>query len=117
MNSILERLQFKTQQIQADTLLVTVPPHRLDINEDPVVGQADLIEEIARIYGYDQIPSTIMADAMPDQRANHELLWEERIRNLLVNYGLRENIGYRFTTPEREGNVEWHREHVSLPYL
>ena len=102
MNSILERLQFKTQHVQADTLLVTVPPHRLDINEDPVIGQADLIEEIARIYGYDQIPSTIMDDAMPDQRANHELLWEERIRNLLVNYGLRENIGYRFTTPERE---------------
>ena len=102
MNSILERLQFKTQHIQADTLLVSVPTHRLDINEDPVIGQADLIEEIARIYGYDQIPSTIMDDAMPDQRANHEMLWEERIRNLLVNYGLRENIGYRFTTPERE---------------
>lgn len=102
INSILERLQFKTRYIDADTLHVAVPPHRIDISEDPVIGQADLIEEIARIYGYDRIPSTIMADAMPDQSANHELLWEERIRDLLVNYGLRENIGYRFTTPEQE---------------
>ena len=42
---------------------------------------------------------------MPEQWANHELLWEERTRDLLVNYGLRENIGYRFTTPEREASL------------
>lgn len=102
ISALLERLQFKTVRRGENTLLVTVPPHRLDIHEDPVVGQADLIEEIARVYGYNNIPSTIMADAMPDQRANHELLGEERIRNLLVNFGLRETIGYRFTTPEQE---------------
>ena len=100
--AILERLQFTTVRQSENSLLVTVPPHRLDIHEDPVIGQADLIEEIARVYGYDNLPSTIMADAMPEQRANYELLWEERIRNLLVNYGLRETIGYRFTTPEQE---------------
>ena len=100
--SILRRLQFETRLLDENTLQVTVPPHRLDISEDAVVGQADLVEEVARVYGYDRLPSTMMADAMPEQWANHELLWEEKARDLLVNYGLRENIGYRFTTPEQE---------------
>ena len=103
--SILQRLQFQTEIQGENSLLVEVPPHRLDISEDGVTGQADLIEEIARVYGYDRLPSTIMADAMPDQWANHELLWEERVRDLLVIYGLRENIGYRFTSPEQEAKL------------
>ena len=103
--SILRRLHFETQQLDENSLEVTVPPHRLDISDDAVIGQADLVEEIARVYGYDRLPSTILADAMPEQWANHELLWEEQTRDLLVNYGLRENIGYRFTTPEREASL------------
>jgi phenylalanyl-tRNA synthetase beta chain len=67
-----------------------------------VVGRADLIEEIVRIYGYDKIPNTIMADEMPPQRSNHLLENEEKLRDILVRLGLRENISYRFTTPEAE---------------
>ncbi|HFD39353.1 MAG TPA: phenylalanine--tRNA ligase subunit beta, partial [Anaerolineae bacterium] len=42
------------------TLRVTVPDHRLDCHYP-----ADLIEEIARIYGYDRIPTTTLADRLP----------------------------------------------------
>jgi phenylalanyl-tRNA synthetase beta chain len=88
--------------IEGDTLHVTVPDHRLDISGDPVIGEADLVEEIARVNGYDAIPTTIMDDAMPPQWANVPLEREERVRDLLVALGLRENISYRFVTPERE---------------
>ncbi|NWF69281.1 MAG: phenylalanine--tRNA ligase subunit beta [Chloroflexi bacterium] len=87
-----------------DALLVTVPDNRLDIGEG-VVGQADLVEEIARIYGYDNLPDTIMADAMPPQWNNVDLQREERTRDLLVALGLREIISYRFTTPEAEARI------------
>jgi phenylalanyl-tRNA synthetase beta chain len=97
---ILMRLEFDVT-VNGDTLHVTVPDHRLDIGTD-VIGQADLIEEIARIHGYDAIPDTIMADAMPPQWANTALESEERVRDLLVALGLREAISYRFTTPQRE---------------
>jgi phenylalanyl-tRNA synthetase beta chain len=97
---ILKRLEFGVK-VKGDTLTVTVPDFRMDIGTDQV-GQADLVEEIARIYGYDKIPDTIIADAMPPQWANTALEREERARDILVALGLRETISYRFTTPERE---------------
>jgi phenylalanyl-tRNA synthetase beta chain len=84
-----------------DTLRVTVPDHRMDISTG-VVGRADLIEEIARIYGYDRIPHTQFDDVMPPQRDNLPLVQEEHARDLLVEAGLQEIITYRLTTPARE---------------
>jgi phenylalanyl-tRNA synthetase beta chain len=98
---ILTRLEFEVG-IEGETLHVTAPDYRTDISSDAVTGQADLIEEIARIHGYDKIPNTIIADAMPPQWSNVPLDREERARDVLVALGLRENISYRFTAPERE---------------
>ena len=66
------------------------------------IAQADIIEEIARVYGYDNIPETRMADALPPQSGNQALDREEHVRDLLVTQGLQEIVSYRFTTPERE---------------
>jgi phenylalanyl-tRNA synthetase beta chain len=98
---LLRRLAFDVT-IADDVLHVTVPDHRMDISDEPVTGQADLIEEIARIYGYDRIPNTIIADEMPPQRSDKLLEREEAVRDILVALGLREQINYRLTTPERE---------------
>ncbi|HEX2620582.1 MAG TPA: phenylalanine--tRNA ligase subunit beta [Phototrophicaceae bacterium] len=98
---ILTRLQFDVT-IEGEVLHVTVPDHRMDISSDTVIGQADLIEEIVRVLGYDAIPMTIMDDAMPEQWANVALETEETTRDLLITLGLRENITYRFSTPEAE---------------
>lgn len=100
---ILSLLQFDVT-LDGDVLHVTVPDHRTDINSG-VVGQADLVEEIARIYGYDRIPNTIMDDVLPPQWTNESLEREERARDLLVNLGLHEIISYRFTTPEAEASL------------
>ena len=98
---VLRRLEFDVT-IAGGTIRATAPDHRLDISDDPAVGQADLLEEIARIIGYDQIPETIMADEMPPQRENTAVVIEERIRDLLVDQGLFEVISYRFTSRESE---------------
>jgi phenylalanyl-tRNA synthetase beta chain len=97
---ILRRLQFSV--VVTDwTLRATAPDHRLDIGEG-VIGMADLMEEIARIYGYERIPETRLADELPPQRGNPALEREERLRDILVNLGLQEVITYRVTLPERE---------------
>jgi len=67
-----------------------------------VIGVADLMEEIARVYGYERIPSTRLADELPPQRSNKALEYEEELRDLLVFLGLQEVATYRITSPERE---------------
>jgi phenylalanyl-tRNA synthetase beta chain len=52
---ILKRLEFDVA-VKGDTLHVVAPDHRMDIGTG-VIGQADLVEEIARIHGYDAIPT------------------------------------------------------------
>jgi phenylalanyl-tRNA synthetase beta chain len=108
---LLEALEFTVERQGSAALRVTVPDHRMDIGfvNDPVhrdiadlIAQADLIEEIARIYGYDRIPETMIADVIPPQRANESLNREERGRDLLVTAGLQETVNYSLTTPERE---------------
>ncbi len=85
---ILTRLEFGVND-GGDVLSVVVPQHRLD-----VTIAADLIEEIARIYGYDCIPTTLLADELPPQRKNVELEIEEQVRDILVGAGLQEVITY-----------------------
>ena len=69
---ILEPLEFRCEVVSDDAVRVEVPEHRLDCQYP-----ADLIEEVARIYGYDRIPVTEMADRLPPQRANRDLELEE----------------------------------------
>lgn len=111
---VLRRLEFEVA-VQGEVIRATAPDHRLDISADPVVGQHDLLEEIARIIGYDQIPDTIMADEMPPQRENTTVLIEERIRDVLVGAGLYEVISYRFTSRESEALLAPTGAAASLP--
>lgn len=110
---MLSRLQFDVT-INGDTIQAVVPEYRTDIS-DGIVGQADLVEEIARVLGYDRIPTTIMADEMPEQNRNRTLEIEERIRDLMITLGLSENISYRFTTPEAEAQLVPDGAESSLP--
>lgn len=104
MTRILRALEFQVNQVTSNQLSVTAPDHRLDIGLG-VVGQADVIEELARVYGYENIPETQITDTTPPQRTNVSLMLEERARDLLANLGLQEVISYRLTTPEREARV------------
>ncbi len=100
---ILRRLQFDVA-IEGNVLHVTVPDHRVDIDTGEN-GISDLCEEIARIYGYDRIPNTLIEDLLPPQQNNDSLIREERVRDLLVEAGLREAVNYRLTTPEAEARL------------
>ncbi len=96
---ILESLEFDVKE-ENGRLFVTTPDHRMDIT-----GPHDLVEEVCRIYGYDRIPATYMADELPPQRGNRRLTLEERIKDVLVQLGLQEIITYRLTTPEKEARL------------
>lgn len=116
MAEILKRLDFRVQ-VEGDRVRATTPPHRLDIGEG-VIGKADLMEEIARVYGYERIPETRMADELPPQRNNPRLVFQEQVRDLLVNLGLQEVATYRMTSPEREARLlQIPSQAEELPYV
>jgi phenylalanyl-tRNA synthetase beta chain len=100
MGDLLNRLEFAIE-LHDDHLLATVPDHRLDLD-----GPHDLVEEICRMYGYDNIPSTVLAEVLPPQRGNDALEKEERIKDILVKAGLQELITFRLTSKEYEGAVD-----------
>ncbi len=97
---LLTKLEFSVS-IKGDQLDVTTPPHRLDIGED-MIGKADLMEEIARIYGYDKIPESNLADELPLQVGNRDLELEEKVRDKLAGLGLQEIVTYRITSPQAD---------------
>ncbi len=94
---VLTALDFQVEPT-TDGLTATVPPNRLDVQ----AGAADLIEEIARVHGYDRLPATLLADPLPPQLGNTDLEREERARDILAGLGLHEVATYSLTTPERE---------------
>ena len=101
---LLNKLEFETT-IDGVTVRAKMPPHRVDISTDELTGKADLMEEIARMYGYDRIPSSRIADPLPPQRANIRMEREEELRDKLVSLGLQEVVTYRMSSPEREKRI------------
>lgn len=79
----------------AAVVRVHVPSYRQD-----VTTLADLCEEIARIYGYDSIPSTRLPEAIPMPDPHPELELEQRVRDILIGCGLDDVITYSLTSME-----------------
>ena len=104
MARILTALEFTCEPEGETVLRVTAPVSRLDIGIG-VMGVHDLLEEVARIFGYDRIPVTDLADTLPPQRNNTAVEREDRVRDLLTVTGLQEIVTYRLTTPEREARL------------
>ena len=82
--------------VQGDGLLrVEVPSFRPDLERD-----VDLIEEIARLYGYDNVPVTLPQGAMDAEKSPLKQQLETLARNELVAAGFAEVINYSFVAPQ-----------------
>ena len=87
---------------QTDGIKVTTttPYWRSDIKLD-----VDLIEEVARFYGYDRIPTTLFTDPIPVPEPNPALGLKKKIRYSLTGYGFQEVMTYTLTSLEMMSNV------------
>ena len=88
---------------------VEVPTFRVDISRE-----ADLIEEIARFYGYDRIPSEVTPVASFPAPFNRKRARLDRIREALLGQGLDEVINSSFADPEREAAAGSGRPPVAI---
>ncbi|HHT9120606.1 MAG TPA: phenylalanine--tRNA ligase subunit beta [Candidatus Hypogeohydataceae bacterium YC41] len=88
VGDILGRLAFEIKEKKEDRLEVGVPSFRGDVTEE-----IDLVEEVARIYGYNNIPTNTSLSIQVNPKSRQELV-EERVRGLLAGWGFFEAITY-----------------------
>lgn len=96
VTSVFDRLAFPNKLTSNDTVLVTVPARRWDISLP-----ADLYEEVARIYGYDNLP-----ESLPVMTRNHGGLSPRQrfiraTRHDFEGMGLNQGISYSLTTIDK----------------
>ena len=75
-------------------LRVTVPTFRSDVTRE-----IDLIEEIARVYGYDNIPTTLPKGDIPVPAPDPKVEVRRRVKQFLLAAGMMEAINYSFSDP------------------
>lgn len=96
---ILSDLGCKLEQINANPMIwtVTVPPYRYRDLEREI----DLIEEVARLYGYDHFNDTLPAKTEPGYLSFAELT-KRKIRSCLRGLGLTEIVQYSLVKPKSD---------------
>ncbi|MBE6044585.1 phenylalanine--tRNA ligase subunit beta [Clostridium thermopalmarium] len=94
MKKYLDRLELKTD-IEGDTLVINVPTFRSDINI-----REDIAEEIARIYGYNNISSTIPSVENIRGGKNTKQVLDDKVLQTLISSGLNQAITYSFVSPK-----------------
>jgi phenylalanyl-tRNA synthetase beta chain len=106
---ILQRLGMKVDTTE-NGWVASAPTWRFDI-----AIEQDLIEEVGRIYGYDNIPNQapVASLAMNDHKEANIAL--SRVRNLLVDRGYHEVITYSFVEPEQQKLIVPDVEPLILP--
>lgn len=109
VESIFTRLQFGVE-LDNETFIVTVPTRRGDITIE-----ADLVEEAARLYGYDNIPATLpIGETAPGRLTDYQLK-RRKTRSVLEGAGLNQAITYSLTSKEKAAQfaIE-NRESITL---
>jgi phenylalanyl-tRNA synthetase beta chain len=92
---IFERLKFEVQTDNG-SFKVTVPTRRGDITIEE-----DLIEEVARLYGYDNLPSTLpVGEATPGKLSDYQLK-RRIVRQYLESAGLYQAVTYSLTSEDK----------------
>lgn len=96
--AIMGRLGFTYEDKNTGQVEVTVPLRRADITIEE-----DLVEEVARLYGYDQIPTTLPGGKLHESRESDEEKLYNLVRTVLTAGGYYECITYSFINPESLG--------------
>lgn len=110
VNDILTRLGFDVSFANS-IWTVTVPAYRFDISIE-----VDLIEEIARIYGYNNIPNVSPKATLSMREQKEADLPLSQMRQTLVNRGYQEAITYSFVDPKIQRLIHPEQEVMTLPH-
>ena len=94
MKRCLDSLDLKTT-INRDTLEILVPTFRIDVDI-----REDVAEEVARIYGYNNIPATLISTSTEKEAKDKKQLLDEKVIDTMLASGLNQSISYSFVSPK-----------------
>ncbi|MDD5127285.1 MAG: phenylalanine--tRNA ligase subunit beta [Dehalococcoidales bacterium] len=95
ITNALTALGFECRATGEKELAITVPYWRSDIKQ-----AIDLVEEVARVIGYDNIPLTMLSEPIPRQDPNPQLSLKRKVRQALAGYGFQEIISFSLTSKD-----------------
>ncbi|RUO62253.1 phenylalanine--tRNA ligase subunit beta [Pseudidiomarina insulisalsae] len=110
VTEILQRLGFSVNE-DGDSWHVSVPTFRFDISIEE-----DLIEEVARIYGYHRIQAAAPAAQLRMVPRREASLSASKFKNLLVDRGFQEAITYSFVDPKHQALMFDDAAALTLPF-
>ncbi len=91
----LKALEMEVQEVETNRLRVTPPSFRVDLTRE-----VDLIEEVARMEGFDKISVTFPSIRPSDEVDPPEHVTAETVREIMVGLGFNEVINYSFVSPD-----------------
>lgn len=109
VEEILTRLGFSVEA-QAGSWQVTTATYRFDM-----AIEEDLIEEVARIYGYNNIPNIAPVASLKMSDHKEADISVKRVRNVLVDRGFQEAITYSFVDPKQQALIHPDQDAMILP--
>ncbi len=91
----LERIGIELSHVDDEKIKGMAPTYRLDLKEE-----VDLVEEIARLYGFPNIPTQVPRAGIAARAPEPSQGLVHRIRNILSSQGMTEVISYSFMSPQ-----------------
>ncbi len=88
----LESIGFVCEPVDDDTIMVTAPSFRVDIERE-----ADLVEEVARLYGYNNIPTALPQADLSYPAQDPKRLKRADATAIMLSIGFSEAVNYSFT--------------------
>lgn len=108
IEATLNRLGLQLKRL-GDEWQCTAPAHRFDL-----AIEADLIEELGRVYGYDKIPVRRPLVPAIMRTCSESVLSENRVKDVMVDRGYQEAITYSFVDPKLQAQIDPEGSGLSL---
>ena len=110
VTDIFKRLGFSVS-FEGQVWQISVPPYRFDISIEE-----DLIEEVARVYGYNQIPDIAPVASLKMSQYQEQKVQLNQLKNTLVESDYQEAITYSFVDPKIQTLLYPEMEGLQLPH-
>jgi len=110
IEKVFEVLDFEYLKLPDCRYSVDIPSYRQDLKIE-----VDLIEEIARIIGYEKIPTTLPQGSQTQGRRTPEQAFRRKLRKILIKAGMNEVVSYSFSNKEMDD--QWGSEGRNIPLL